>query len=71
MCCLTTAILQSYTVFADVQFKMFVQKKKMRDREEGGREGKKKKDSLHCQSDQMGLKEKQGATESIGNCRNW
>lgn len=43
----------------------------MRDREEGGREGKKKKDSLHCQSDQMGLKEKQGATESIGNCRNW
>lgn len=43
MCCLTTAILQSYTVFADVQFKMFVQKKKMRDREEGGREGKKKR----------------------------
>lgn len=43
MCCLTTVILQSYTVFADVQFKMFVQKKKMRDREEGGREGKKKK----------------------------
>lgn len=44
-------------------------KKKMRDREEGGRE--RKKDSLHCQSDQMGLKEKQGATESIGSCRNW
>lgn len=43
MCCLTTAILQSYTVFADVQFKMFVQKKKMRDREEGGREGGKEK----------------------------
>ena len=34
MCCLTTAILQSYTVFANVQFEMFVQK----------REGKKKKD---------------------------
>lgn len=44
MCCLTTAILQSYTVFANVQFKMFVQK---RERE--------KKDQLHCQSDQMGL----------------
>lgn len=70
MCCLTTAILQSYTVFADVQFKMFVQKKKWEtEKREGGRE--RKKDSLHCQSDQMGLKEKQGATESIGNCRNW
>lgn len=71
MCCLTTAILQSYTVFADVQFKMFVQKKNERQRRgrEGGRE--RKKDSLHCQSDQMGLKEKQGATESIGSCRNW
>lgn len=70
MCCLTTAILQSYTVFADVQFKMFVQKKKWEtEKREGGRE--RKKDSLHCQSDQMGLKEKQGATESIGNCRTW
>lgn len=70
MCCLTTAILQSYTVFADVQFKMFVQKKKREtEKREGGRE--RKKDSLHCQSDQMGLKEKQGATESIGSCRNW
>lgn len=27
VCCLTTGILQSYTVFANVQFKMFVQKK--------------------------------------------
>lgn len=70
MCCLTTAILQSYTVFADVQFKMFVQKKKWEtEKREGGRE--RKKYSLHCQSDQMGLKEKQGATESIGSCRNW
>lgn len=45
--------------------------KKKNERQRRGREGKKKKDSLHCQSDQMGLKEKQGATESIGNCRNW
>lgn len=35
MCCLTTAILQSYTVFANVQFKMFVQKK-----EKGGKKKK-------------------------------
>lgn len=41
MCCLTTAILQSYTVFANVQFEKSLSKK-----EEEGKKKKKKKRSM-------------------------
>lgn len=49
MCCLTTAILQSYTVFANVQFEKSLSKKE--------EEGKKKEKINDCQSEQMGIKE--------------
>lgn len=65
MCCLTTAILQSYTVFANVQFEKSLSKKE--------EEGKKKEKINDCQSEQMGIKEekeKQGACESVESCRN-
>lgn len=67
MCCLTTAILQSYTVFANVQLKMFVQKR------EGCFKKKKEINDIVNQArwDSRGcVKEKQGATESDGGCRN-
>lgn len=52
MCCLTTTILQSYTVFANVQFNMFVCKKK-----------KKRKEQV-CQSASIGLqKGEKGSAE--------
>lgn len=63
MCCLTTAILQSYTVFANVQFKMFVQKKR-RKKKINDIVNQTRWDSTSC------VKEKQGATESVGSCRN-
>lgn len=59
MCCLTTAILQSYTVFANVQFEKSLSKKKEKIND--------------CQSEQMGIKEekeKQGACESVESRRN-
>lgn len=62
MCCLTTAILQSYTVFANVQSKIFVHKRI---------EEKKRSMMLSIRTDgTQKEKEKQGATEGIGSCRN-